>query len=211
MNFEKETTETTKKQEINQNNDFLEPTKEEKELLEGEVEEDNIEMLGVKGNCNKISFVRLKNGRAGIFKPKEGEKSCLKNEVKTGTFFKRERAAYLVDRFLGFNLVPPTVIRKIKGKIGSFQQLVLDVNIWVNGLTIEILALPSWYGKPLLKLWILDYLIWNSDRHTNNFLVDGENKFWAIDDGFTFGQDSSRFLYIPDDETISDHVCQAHR
>ena len=198
MNFEKETTKTIKKQEINQNNDFLEPTKEEKELLTGKVEE----IKELNSGINRVSFVKLENGKAGIFKSKKGERLYLRNKVKKGTFFKRERSAYLVDRFLGFNLVPPTVIRKIKGEIGSFQQFVPDTNISVNVISAEILALPSWYKESLLRLWIFDYLIWNSDRHGNNFLVDGKNKLWAIDNGLSFGNDSYYFLHIPYDEII---------
>ena len=55
----------------------------------------------LSGGCNKTIFVELKDDGAGVFKPKDGEKKGIRYGVEAGTYYKRERAAYLVDRFLG--------------------------------------------------------------------------------------------------------------
>lgn len=140
------------------------------------------------GGINQAVFITLKDDGSGVFKPKDKEWPELRRHVEAGTYLNRERAAYIVDRFLGLDLVPPTVLREIDGKIGSFQRFVAD-------------AVPAWgipYGEftkhimrqQLMKLWIFDYIIHNSDRHGGNFLIrPGENKLYAIDNGLSFGND----------------------
>lgn len=61
----------------------------------------------LQGGANKNLFIELKDDGAGVFKPKSGEAENLKQGLEQGTYYKRERAAYLVDRFLGFGLTPP--------------------------------------------------------------------------------------------------------
>ena len=105
--------------------------------------------------------------------------------------YKNERAAYLVDKFLGFNLVPPTTIRSIDGEIGSLQQFIPDAQ--------EITVLSGAYAKTkmeneerkkeLIKLWIFDYIIWNKDRHGGNVLIK-DKKVYAIDNGLAFSTSS---------------------
>jgi len=144
----------------------------------------------LEGGANTKSFIELKDDGAGVFKPKSGERKGLRQGLEQGTYYKRERAAYLVDRFLGFDLVPPTVIRMIDGEEGSVQQFIPDA------LSIYDRSLRNRDGlKPdLMKLWIFDYIIWNSDRSSKNFLVK-DDKIYAIDHGCTFcyGEDSLRF------------------
>lgn len=79
------------------------------------------------GGVNITTYIKLRDNGAGVFKPKNGEN---KSYDTSGSFFKRERASYLVDKFLGFNLVPPTVIREIDGQIGSVQEFIPDTDIF---------------------------------------------------------------------------------
>lgn len=65
----------------------------------------------------------LKSGLAGIFK----EPIAFKfNNIGDwfSSFIYAEEAAYIISRDIGFNIVPPTVIRKYNNKIGSFQLFV---------------------------------------------------------------------------------------
>lgn len=139
------------------------------------------------GGSNETIFVELRDDGSGMFKPQNGE-VYLRENIKKGTYFKRERAAYLVDRFLGFNLVPPTVIREIDGEVGSMQQFIPDSK---TGKEVPYYERDKdILQQQLIKLWIFDYIIYNSDRHDGNFLVKSkENKLYAIDNGLSFGDD----------------------
>jgi len=152
-------------------------TPEEKKLEVGE----KTGSFELQGTVNKVFFVKFEDGAEGIFKPKNGE-AFTGTSVEKGTYFKRERAAYLVDRFIGFGLIPPTVIREIEGQIGSVQEFVPDAKTAAETLEHEKQAVAS----EMFKVWILDYLLYNTDRHGYNWLIRNQ-KIHAIDNGMSFG------------------------
>lgn len=136
----------------------------------------------LKGGANELMIVELKDDGSAIFKPKKGEVH-LRQYIEVGTYYKRERAAYLVNRFLNFDLVPPTVIRELDGEIGSAQEFIPNA---VAGATLSNEESDVLKETPeFLKLWIFDYVIWSSDRNWHNFLVK-EDKLYAIDNGLSF-------------------------
>jgi hypothetical protein len=181
----------------------------EEELLETR---ENTTSSWLEGGINEACFIELKDDGSGIFKPGNGENKFLpernrplRKNAEAGTYYLRERAAYLVDKFLGFDLIPPTVIRTINGAEGSFQQFVPDAET----LFARELVGTQWKRKgrkererikggqlqgELLKLWIFDYIIYNSDRHGGNFLVK-DDKVYAIDNGLAFAPDKLRRNY----------------
>ncbi len=76
------------------------------------VEEKNLKEIDIitptKRNLSEdVYYYETKEGIGGVFKP--------------GYRYKSERAAYLVDKFFKFDLIPTTVIRNIEGKEGSYQ------------------------------------------------------------------------------------------
>ncbi len=153
----------------------------EEEILQSREVERTVELLG--GFTGDAELVKLKNDGLGVFKPHTHQD--YGDRIK---FIGNERAAYLVDRFLGFNFVPPTIIRSISGKLGSLQQFV------------ENSLLPMQLGRKgrenipkeeILKLCIFDYIIGNTDRGFNNYLLKG-NQIYAIDHGHSFVWD-----YVP--------------
>lgn len=133
----------------------------------------------LKGGSNETIFIQFQDDGDGIFKPKSGEREDLRTGIEAGTYYKRERAAYLVDRFLGFNLVPPTVIRSIDNEEGSAQQFIPGAEQYIN-------PEDQRYADQLTKMWIFDYIVWNSDRNSSNFL-NKDGRLWAIDHGLCFG------------------------
>lgn len=168
-----------------------------------------------KGGANKTEVVTLKDGGGrGIFKPKNGENTNLSHYAEPGTFYKRERASFIVSEALNFNSVPITVIRKIGEEIGSLQEFVEDglVANYVrfeeqpkppspNTFNSNIIKIENWVNSPegredfieeLKKLFIFDYIIFNPDRHGGNLLLT-EGKIHAIDNGLAFGEKN---LYI---------------
>ncbi len=102
--------------------------------------------------------------------------------------FEEERAAYLVDLFLGFGLTPTTVIRELRGEIGSVQEFVPDAK---SGLECSLGDLLQNYRDGIVKLWVFDLIIGNLDRHNGNFLVK-DGKVYAIDHGRSFGWNGSK-------------------
>jgi hypothetical protein len=104
------------------------------------------------------------------------------NNVPPGTEWKRERLTYLVSSLLGLHVVPPTVIRKVNGVLGSCQAFLPDTKTWkASGLTYEDVRVEEWQ-----RLALLDWLCCNTDRHASNWLVGDNNQFWAIDNGLCF-------------------------
>uniref|UniRef100_A0A6M3JQK2 PI3K/PI4K catalytic domain-containing protein n=1 Tax=viral metagenome TaxID=1070528 RepID=A0A6M3JQK2_9ZZZZ len=96
-------------------------------------------------------------GKEGMI---DGVKVWLKGKSPTGGNDSQspyhERAAYLLDRMLHFNIVPPTVLQLLEGEVISAQK-------FVKGKRPRI-SIP-----PILALW--DYIIDNSDRHDGNWYL----------------------------------------
>lgn len=176
----------------------------------------------IKEGISKPIFVQFQDDGAGIFKSSAREK-----EWEYIGNYKKERAAYLVDRFLGFGLVPPTVLREVDGEMGSVQEFIPDAKTAAEAYletpftAEEIQALTGQEQKQkltkeqkqslktqLFQLWLFDYLIYNRDRHGGNLLVK-ENKIYAIDHGFTFKKNDfyypfCRFFDTPIPKEVKD-------
>ena len=131
-------------------------------------------------NKNAVFLYGLENDGKGIFKPKKGENKDLAGGIEVGTYFKRERAAYLVSHALGLDVVPPTVIRAFDGEVGSFQRFVSD------GKDGWLMSQEDWdkNREGFIKLWVFDYIIWSADRNLGNFLAK-DDKLFAIDNGLS--------------------------
>ncbi len=92
----------------------------------------------------------------------------------------REEAAYLLDRALGFFLVPVAYVTEYNGERGA-------VVFYVKGASpSEDLKEydPSW----VMKAGVLDYIMCQTDRHTGNFLThpDDPKRPILIDNGLGF-------------------------
>lgn len=138
------------------------------------------------GGCNKTEFVKIKDDGNGVFKPVKGERGV----AKKGTGYKRERAAYLVDLFLGFGIVPPTVIRTIKGKVGSLQEFIPDAKercyVDFDEFSTDD---EERFAERSSMMELFDVMISNTDRRDANWLVDKDEKLWAIDHGYAFNNE----------------------
>ena len=143
----------------------------ERDLLDGKVvgESKRIEQ-GING---KASVVELEGGVRGVFKTYE-----TVDEPARQTVIARERAAFLVDNFLGFGRVPPTVIREVGGKKGSFQQFIPDARTFHKVSAAEREGMQS----DLEAIRVLDAVITNKDDNEGNFLAR-EGRAYAIDRG----------------------------
>ena len=123
----------------------------------------------------------------GIFKPQAGERYL--HDFEPG-LWKRERAAYLLSEWLGWSVVPPTVVREIESLgVGSLQYYVDN-----DGSHY----FPLYETRPdlhpqFLRLAVFDLLVNNTDRKSGHVLLERSasrgDHVWGIDQGLCFHQD----------------------
>ena len=93
-----------------------------------------------------------------------------------------EMAAYKLDRLLGLELVPPTVIRTVNGTEGAVQY-------WIEGAVNEKAKRERGLsygghcdlGEQYNLMNVFDALIHNDDRNLTNVMYDAQWKLWLID------------------------------
>jgi hypothetical protein len=93
--------------------------------------------------------------------------------------YQAEVAAYELDRILGLNMVPPTVVRRIEGNKGSLQYWVEETELY-RDVADETPRTPAW-SRQLSRMKFFDCLIHNDDRNAQNFLVDKDFTIILID------------------------------
>lgn len=113
-----------------------------------------------------------------VYKPQRGERPLW--DFPDGTLCYRERAAFLTSEALGWQLVPPTVLREGPRGLGSFQFFV-DHDPEMNYFSFDEALKPQ-----LMRLAAFDYIVNNADRKGGHCLLDGQSHIWAIDHGITF-------------------------
>ncbi len=98
--------------------------------------------------------------------------------------YQAEVAAYELDKMLGLDMVPPTVVRRIKGDLGSMQ-------LWVEGcdtykrLQPKVPQTPQ-FSWQISRMKMFDNLIFNDDRNTGNFMLDESWNIILIDHSRAF-------------------------
>ena len=118
-----------------------------------------------------------------IYKPRKGERPLW--DFSPGTLCLRERAAFLVSEGLGWDLVPPTVLRDGPHGWGSVQ-LFIEHDPEEHYFTIQGEKL---YADQLQRIVLFDLLVNNADRKGGHVLVDGADRLWSIDHGICFHSD----------------------
>lgn len=119
-----------------------------------------------------------------IYKPSRGERPLW--DFARGTLALRERAAYLTSNKLGWDLVPPTVLRDGPHGWGSVQYFV-DHDPQQHYLTL--LEGQNSYGHQIQRIALFDAIINNADRKSGHVLLGDGGKVWAIDHGVCFHAD----------------------
>ena len=141
-----------------------------------------IDVEDVGTGVTKPKKVTLRNGDStfyAAFKP-------IKRGRQKGYWesYQAEVAAYRLDKLLGLDMVPPTVVRRIDKKQGSLQFWVDDCQLYseVEGETPRS---PAW-SQQLSTMKMFDVLIANEDRNAQNFLVDPKFVVVLIDHSRAF-------------------------
>jgi len=100
-----------------------------------------------------------------------------------------EIAAYRLDKYLGMNMVPPTVEKRFRGERGSCQ-LWIDAMMSLKEKYEKEIKTPSYkvfpWNRALYIQRLLDNLIANEDRHQNQFLITEDWRMILIDHSRSF-------------------------
>ena len=137
-------------------------------------------------HANAVYLVTFEGGSQAVFKPMNGEVPNLRVAISAGTYWRREVAAYRIDRLLGFHLVPPTVPIDIDGQ-GSLQAFMEQ-----DGRGVDEYA-----PEDREMMGVLDYLMANTDRHSQNWMTQSDGRPAATDNGLAFPLSSLDALNSP--------------
>jgi len=100
-----------------------------------------------------------------------------------------EIAAYRLSKYLGLNMVPPTIERRFQGDRGSCQ---LWIDTWMSmkdkyekDVSVPPIHVLHW-NRSLYLQRAFDNLIANEDRHQNQFLITKDWRMILIDHSRSF-------------------------
>lgn len=113
-----------------------------------------------------------------IYKPYRGERPLW--DFPEGMLCKRELASFLTSEELGWQIVPPTVLRDGPHGLGSVQ-FYIDHDPEAHYFTFGENKIPQ-----VKRIAAFDYLVNNADRKGGHCLLDSQGHIWGIDHGITF-------------------------
>lgn len=126
-----------------------------------------------------VAIEHEKEQHLGIYKPTAGERPL--HDFPFGTLHKREYASWLLSDALGWNIVPPTVLRDGPYGEGSVQIFVPHI--------IESEGDEELWGAETLtneKIVLFDHIANNADRKLSHCLLSEAGIPFGIDHGLTF-------------------------
>jgi uncharacterized repeat protein (TIGR03843 family) len=113
-----------------------------------------------------------------IYKPMDGERPLY--DFPHGSLYKREYAAFLLSRGLGWPNVPLTLIREGPYGIGMMQLYIsCDPEITYFDLVED-------RAEEMRSIAAFDLLANNADRKAGHCLLGPDDRVWSVDHGLTF-------------------------
>jgi uncharacterized repeat protein (TIGR03843 family) len=148
------------------------------------------ELKGLFRRSSNYTFLAELRGQVGmedssllaVYKPAEGESPLW--DFPAGTLYRREVAAYLLAKFLGWPRVPPTVIRETAPHGVGALQLFVEARPRDHYLVSQGQSRETWF-----QVALFDVITNNADRKSGHCLTDAERRVWVIDHGLTFHVD----------------------
>jgi uncharacterized repeat protein (TIGR03843 family) len=143
-----------------------------------------IEEKGLLPYSSNHSFLVVVNqgdvALPAVYKPQRGENPLW--DFEWGTLCKRETAAYVLSKALGWDLVPPTVLREATRGLGSMQ-VFIDHDTEAHYFTA---AEDARFTDSFRQLALFDFVVNNADRKSGHCLIGSDQRVWAIDHGICF-------------------------
>ena len=136
-------------------------------------------------SSNGTFLVRLDHDGANelaIYKPVRGERPLW--DFPSG-LARREVAAYELSTALGWDVVPPTVLRDGPHGEGSVQRFI-DADFSEHYFTLRE---DGTHDDAFRRLCAFDLVANSADRKGGHCLIDAEGHIWAIDNGLSFHQE----------------------
>lgn len=118
-----------------------------------------------------------------IYKPHRGERPLW--DFPSGLYM-REAAAYALSEALGWDLVPPTVLRMDAPLGEGSVQLFVDADFSEHYFS---LFERKELHPQLAKFAAFDAIANNADRKSGHILIDESGHLWGIDQGLCFHSD----------------------
>jgi uncharacterized repeat protein (TIGR03843 family) len=124
---------------------------------------------------------------ACVHKPVVGERPLW--DFPDGTLAFREVAAYVVSEAVGWDIVPPTVLREGPFGIGMAQ-------LWIDiDETVDLAALARSDHPQLRRMAVFDAVVNNADRKGGHLLPTPSGHVYGVDHGVCFSaEDKLRTL-----------------
>jgi uncharacterized repeat protein (TIGR03843 family) len=116
-----------------------------------------------------------------IYKPHRGERPLW--DFPSG-LYQREVAAFLISQDLGWDLVPPTVVRHDAPHDTGSLQLFMPTAFEEHYYTIH--EQSDEHDDAFRRICALDVVINNTDRKSGHCLLGTDGGIWAIDHGVAF-------------------------
>jgi uncharacterized repeat protein (TIGR03843 family) len=144
-----------------------------------------LELLGLLPNSSNYTF--LARATAGndqvlaVYKPRRGEMPLW--DFPPGTLCRREVAAYVVSRELGWPNVPPTVLREGPEGLGS-TQLFVEFDPSQHYFTLE-----GTHAAEFRRVALFDMVVNNADRKGGHCLLAADGTIWVVDHGVCFNEE----------------------
>jgi hypothetical protein len=171
---------------------------------------EGIELIPWGSNYTFAALLRAEDGTScyGVYKPRRGEVPL--RDFPGGTLYKREVAAYQFASQLGWDMIPPTIVRE-EGPhgIGSLQ-LYVEPRV---GASAQYERLRETHRCDLQRMAVFDLIVNNADRKGGHCLLDVRGHVWGIDHGLTFHHVPKLRTVIWDycGEPIADEILQPLR
>jgi uncharacterized repeat protein (TIGR03843 family) len=148
-----------------------------------------IEIIGRFASASNITLLcRVGTGEEtlAVYKPLSGETPLW--DFPPGTLHRREVAAFLVDRALGWDMVPETVIRD-DGPYGpgSLQRFV-EHDPERHYLRLVTATSPD-LGVQLRRMVAFDIIVNNTDRKASHVLLAKDDRIRLVDHGVCFHEE----------------------
>ncbi|MGC3992662.1 MAG: SCO1664 family protein [Propionicimonas sp.] len=143
-----------------------------------------MEIIGRFPSSNLTLLVEVgdrEDAVGAVYKPEAGERPLW--DFDPG-LHRRERAAWLLSEWLGWGLVPPTIVRE-DGPLGvGSVQLYIDVDERENFFTLD--QSEAGVVDALRAMAVFDLVANNADRKGGHVLHGPDGRLWGIDHGLCF-------------------------